>query len=34
MTSERWEENKATDYDDYLRSIEVFGREIIPAFPD
>jgi probable F420-dependent oxidoreductase len=32
MTTARWEEHSATDYDDYLHSIELFGREVIPAF--
>lgn len=32
MTTARWEHRSASDYGDYLQSIEVFGREIIPAF--
>ena len=34
MTTSRWEHRTATDYSDYLRSIETFGQEIIPAFRD
>ena len=34
MTTERWEHRSTTDYRDFLRAIEVFGREIIPAFSD
>ena len=34
MTASSWEHRTATDYADYLHSIEIFGQEIIPAFPD
>jgi len=34
MTATRWETRTATDYADYLASIEIFGREIIPKFRD
>ena len=31
MTASRWETQTERDFDDYLRAIEIFGREIIPA---
>ena len=34
MTTARWEHRSTTDYGDFLDAIELFGREIIPAFPD
>ncbi len=34
MTTNRWEHATSDDFSDHLRSIEAFGREIIPEFRD